>query len=125
MKLVGEFEIEELPQTINVLLSKGFRNRASHAKKWHNLIHLQCLHHRIANLNLKTARLTLTRYSSSELDFDGLVSSWKHCIDGLVVAKVIANDKVENIGQSVFLWEKAKPKEGKIRIKIETTEELT
>ncbi|HRH25102.1 MAG TPA: hypothetical protein PLQ20_02065 [Candidatus Paceibacterota bacterium] len=93
-----------------------------HAKKWKYQVLLSCKRLYICDLQLKTAKLTLTRCSSIECDFDGLVGSFKHITDALVEAGVIENDKPSNIGQSVFLWEKAKPKQGKVRIKIETTE---
>lgn len=68
---------------------------------------------------LKKAELTLTRFSSSEPDADGLVSGFKHIIDGLVIAKVLENDKWKNIGMPNYRWEYAGRGYGKIRVQIE------
>ncbi len=67
---------------------------------------------------LKKARLVLTRYSSNSPDFDGLVSSFKHVIDGLVDAGVIQNDKFENIGAPEYVWEKCGRRAGKITVEV-------
>lgn len=70
-------------------------------------------------LPLKKAKLTLTRHSSYEPDFDGLVSSFKQIIDGLVEAKILENDKRENIDVPCYLWKKALRGHGKITVRIE------
>jgi hypothetical protein len=63
--------------------------------------------------------LTLTRGSSVQPDYDGLVSGFKHVIDGLVLAKVLINDDQETIGIPEYKWVKADPKEGFIRVTVE------
>lgn len=68
---------------------------------------------------LQTARLTLTRYSTIEPDYDGLVSSFKPIIDGLVEAGFLAGDKRANIGVPDYRWEKAKRGQGRITVRIE------
>lgn len=68
---------------------------------------------------LKQAKLTLTRYSSVEPDYDGLVSSFKHLIDGLTEAGVIENDRRENIGVPDYRWEKAAQGKGFIKVVVE------
>lgn len=68
---------------------------------------------------LKKAKLTLIRYSSVCPDSDGLVSGFKHIIDGLVIGRVLVNDKFENIGMPTYLWEKAAPRGGRIRVIVE------
>lgn len=68
---------------------------------------------------LERARLTLVRYSSVSPDPDGLVSGFKHVIDGLRDAGVIANDRWENIGMPNYLWEKCAPKAGRIMVIVE------
>lgn len=122
MSLICEMEIAGFPKTINAMGRKHWALKAKEATRWKNLVHDMCVFHRIAGLNLKKAKLTLTRFSSRECDFDGTVSSFKHVIDGLVQAKVVENDKTSNIGQPTYLWEAAKPGKGKIRIKIETVD---
>lgn len=52
---------------------------------------------------------------------DGLVSGFKHVIDGLVVAGVIVDDKPSVIGQSQYRWTYRPSKQGgMISVKIET-----
>ena len=67
---------------------------------------------------LQSATLALTRYSAREPDFDGLVSSFKHVIDGLVRSGIIADDKPSIIGQPAFYWHKTAPKNGHILIQV-------
>lgn len=71
---------------------------------------------------LKYARLTLVRFSSVCPDFDGLVSSWKPVIDGLIHARIIEDDSMKNIGMPKFHWEKAPPKKGWILVRVEELE---
>ena len=68
---------------------------------------------------LEKASLTLTRHSSVMCDFDGLVTSFKNCIDGLVLAKIILDDSPQIIGIPVYKQVKTKPKQGFITIKVE------
>ena len=68
---------------------------------------------------LPKAKLTLTRHSMIQPDYDGLVSAFKHVIDGLIEARVLENDKMNNIGAPTYLWEKAPRSKGFITIKVE------
>lgn len=70
---------------------------------------------------LKKAHLSLYRYSSVECDFDGLVSSFKHIIDGLVQAEVIVDDKASVIGRPHYEWVKTSPGKGMVRVVVEET----
>lgn len=83
------------------------------------LVYNQCHTHKLINLKLHRALLTLTRYSSSEPDFDGLVSGFKHVLDGLVDAGVIVNDKPSVIGSPSYLWRREKPGLGYITVRID------
>jgi hypothetical protein len=87
-------------------------------KKWKALVAKQLLF-LTPESPFKTAKLTLIRHSSSEPDFDGLVSSFKSSIDSLVECGVIENDKPSNIGQQTYLWRKAPPKKGFIEIIVD------
>lgn len=69
---------------------------------------------------LAKAKLTLTRHSSTEPDYDGLVSSFKPCIDALIMANVIENDRMSNVGKPTYLWELAPRNKGHITIKVES-----
>jgi len=68
---------------------------------------------------LKHAKLTLTRCSSSSPDSDGLVSGFKHIIDGLVLCGVLENDRFENIGMPTYIWRRVPMKKGKMLITVE------
>lgn len=74
--------------------------------------------HRRPPKPLKKAKITLTRHSSVSPDFDGLVSSFKHILDGLIDAKVIQNDKFENIGAPEYVWEKTGRRAGRVTIEV-------
>lgn len=113
-----ELEIPELPKTINQLLYTHWAVKNSHAKTWKTLILYATVGKRPLE-PLTKARLTLTRCSAKEPDFDGLVSSFKHVVDALIFSKIIIDDSTKHVGIPTYVWEKAKPKEGKIRIKVE------
>lgn len=68
---------------------------------------------------LDQARVTITRCSTREPDYDGLVQGAKFLLDGLVRAGVIRDDKPSVIGQPVFAWEPAAPGKGCVRIRVE------
>lgn len=72
---------------------------------------------------LDRARLVCTRYSATECDYDNLASSFKWILDGLKESGVIVDDKRSVIGVPDYRWEKARPKQGKIRVEIYATEE--
>lgn len=112
-----EIEIKGLPKLINQLAWEHWTKKKKHNDLWKKNVALA------VGLNkpekpLEKAKLTLTRYSSREPDFDGLVSSWKSLIDSLVICGVLKDDTQKVIGQSEFLWEKTSPKNGRVRIKI-------
>lgn len=67
---------------------------------------------------LKKAQLILTRVSAVSPDSDGLVSSFKWVIDGLVRAGVLVNDGYGNIGMPEYRWEKGSRGQGKIRVVV-------
>jgi Holliday junction resolvase RusA-like endonuclease len=112
-----EFEIYALPKMPNTLLKRHWRTVSNESKKWHSLVRskLHWIHE-----PLPKAKLTLTRYSVKEPDFDGLVGSFKYCIDALVKCGVLIDDKYSVIGESKYRWQKvSKLKEQKIRVQIE------
>lgn len=115
-----QFELTKLPHMTN---ARPHNWRAAHnaAKTWKRRVWASCWHLRPPE-PLKRAKLTLTRHSSSRPDHDGLVSGFKHLIDGLVEARVLEDDRYENIGIPSYLWEKAKHGAGKVTIKVEELE---
>ena len=114
------FELDGLPksQTNNY---GHWRTRAKSKSEWEARVHLAVIHDR-PELPLTSARISFTRCSSSEPDFDNLVASFKPVMDGLVKAGVIEDDKPSVIGQPEYLWIKAKPKHGSVRITVEEVE---
>ena len=117
----GEFRLSliltGLPKTTNAGGRLHWAVKAKEAKSWRNLVAMATLGAKPPH-PLKSATLALTRYSTREPDFDGLVSSFKHIIDGLVDAGIIADDKPSVIGQPAFYWHKAAPKNGHVLIQV-------
>ena len=111
------FELPGLPKTVNAIGRKHWRIVSAERKKWKLLV-WHAVRNAVPDTPFKKARLVLTRFSSVEPDFDGNVSSWKSVIDGLVMAKIIDDDKMSVIGMPDFRWEKVKRGEGKIRIEV-------
>lgn len=110
------FELPGLPKQTNSNKGSWFL-KAREAKKWKRAVKDILLS--VPKTPLKKAKLTLVRLSAKEPDFDGLVSGFKHVIDGLVEAGVLENDKSSNIGQPTYLWQYTSPKSGRIKITVE------
>lgn len=115
---VLEFEIMGLPKMPNSLLGSHWRTRSGHATKWARHVWVKTIGKRPKHPLLK-AKITCTRFSSVESDFDGLSGSFKSILDGLKKAGVITDDSPSVIGRPEYEWQKTKPKEGKIRVKVE------
>lgn len=113
-----KFTIQGLPKMSNQLLRGHWQTKHAHAKKWKGAVRRA-----LAILNkpaqpLTSAALCLVRESSVEPDFDGLVSSFKSVIDGLVEEGVLKSDKSSCIGQPKYQWVKGKPKQGRIIVEV-------
>lgn len=118
-----ELRINGLPKIISNGSKGSWRSAWAEARKWHRLILEAVVFSRQKPQKpLERARLQLTRYSSVEPDFDGLAISFKHVLDALIKAGVLVNDKVSNIGQPNYRWEKTKPGGGFITITVEEIE---
>lgn len=121
-----EFTIEGLPKTTNGNARRHWRALHAEATLWKSRVGA-AIESRFEVSpgvcyppGLKKAKLTLTRYSSSEPDWDGLVSSFKHVIDGLVLMNVIIDDRMSVIGQPQYFWVKCPPKKGRIKVEVES-----
>jgi len=110
-----ELTIPGLPLMMNELLRGNWTRKHGHARQWKLLITRYVYNQRPVE-PLQSAMLTLTRHSSKEPDYDGLVSSFKHVVDGLVVAKIIIDDTQSVIGIPKYKWEKCSPRKGHIKI---------
>lgn len=119
MKNSMTLTIQGLPKIISNGSKGSWLAAWGEAKKWHRLV-LQAvvLGGHIRDVPMQKAKLKLTRHSSMAPDFDGLCSSFKHVIDGLIKAGVIADDKVTNVGQPIYDWKKCAPKKGFITIEL-------
>lgn len=115
-----EFELSGLPKSTNGLMSAHWSVKHKMTREWTERVHYVL---QVGGLMPKSpfnkATLTLTRFSSSEPDFDGLVSSFKWIVDALIKCGVIVNDKPSVIGQPKYEWIKAPRGQGKIRVRVE------
>ena len=95
-----------------------WRAKAAEANKWKTLVY-SAVASQIPQTPLRMARMVIYRYSSQAPDCDGLVSGFKHVIDGLVSAGILEDDKwVNTFGMPDYRWRKAPVKKGKIRVEV-------
>lgn len=111
------FEIPYLPETTNSGGRKHWTVKAAEARRWKQLVWYSCIG-KTPRSPLTKAVVTLTRFSSSEPDFDGLCSSFKHVLDGLVECGVLVNDKMSTIGQPHYKWQKTGRNMGKVSVEV-------
>jgi Holliday junction resolvase RusA-like endonuclease len=116
MGYVLEIIVPGLPRTPNA--REHYMAKAKHVAAWRSKVFAKAWPHKPPE-PLAQARITFTRVSSSEPDYDNLVASFKACMDGLRQAKVIVDDKRANVGRPEYLWEKCAPKKGHVRVKVE------
>lgn len=107
-----------LPALTNEMYRKGWRAVRTEQTKWKQAVIALAYTHRPAK-PLKKARLTITRHSSVEPDYDGNAGSGKSIIDGLVISKIIQDDKMSNIGRPIYKWVKAPATEGHVSVFVE------
>lgn len=113
-----KFLMGGLPETTNSLRRAGhWAVLHKHAQTWKKNVSM-CVFSNKPKKPLEKAQLILTRKSSVAPDPDGLVSSFKHIIDGLVACGVLADDKYSNIGMPTYLWEKAPKGEGSVEVEV-------
>lgn len=110
-------DIPGLPETINEVLAMKLRARMSRKAYWKEMV-WGSVQGKKPPAPIKRAQLTLTRFSSTRPDPDGLTSTFKHLIDGLVIARVLENDRFENIGFPTYLWESRPKGKGFVRIHL-------
>jgi hypothetical protein len=118
-----EFDMLGLPKTTNSIGRAHWTVKAKEARRWITEVCV-AVGSRKPVEPLPKARLMLTRYSSAEPDFDGLVSSFKHVIDGLIHAQILASDKPSVIGSPTYAWQKCPPRAGKITVIVEAIHEM-
>lgn len=136
MKYRIEFEIEYLPKTPNTLLGRHWRGKANHALVWKRLVEQQViLKGGFPPAPIKKAKVTMTRFSSTQPDEDGLYGSFKPVLDALTnypakkpskkypfgmpaQPRVLVDDSPAHI-ELQCLWGKAKRRFGKVHVLIE------
>lgn len=104
-----EIKLPGVPKTRNALSRKHWTFQKKEADLWKNLVRANIK--KFPKNPLKKAHLILERYSIRECDYDGLVSSMKHVIDGLVVAQILEDDSMKIIGMPVFRFFKVHSKD--------------
>ena len=120
------FRIDELPKLKNQLLHAPWRKVLTHTNRWHWKVR-QALGHRVSCVKddpvfpYDYARVTLTRHSSVEPDYDGLVMSGAVILDALVKRGILVDDDPSHL-EAVYSWEKASPKKGFIEVEVEAVE---
>lgn len=112
-----KIKLEGLPKTTNSRSRSHWRVLHTEAKRWQRATILAIGHNRPERA-LNKAKLVLTRHSSREPDYDGLVSTFKNCVDALKIAGVISDDKVSVIGQPEYHWAHAEMKHGFVTIEV-------
>lgn len=112
------FELIGLPRTTNAQSGLHWRQKAAEVKQWHRAV-WAAIGSRRPERPLPRAKVSFTRFSSREPDYDGLVSSFKHLADALIESKIILDDKMSCIGQPSYNWVKVPPKRGKVRVELE------
>lgn len=112
------FELLGLPRMANLGDKSHWRHADRERKVWQTHVAAAVLRGGRPPKPLTRAHLVLTRFSATPPDFDGLVRGFKSVVDGLVVAGVLADDKLENTGNWDCRWVKAKPKQGKISVVV-------
>jgi hypothetical protein len=111
-----EFELPGLPKSMNARLH--WRARHAENQKWTKLVHIATVGKR-PRVPLERARLTLTRVSAVEPDYDNCVAAFKPVTDALVKCGILADDRMSVIGIPHVAWEKCAPKRGCVRVLVE------
>jgi len=116
--------IQGLPKTYNALGRTHWAVKLKESRYWHEQVGLRVTG-KLPQLPLSKAKLILIRCSSSAPDADGLVSSFKAVLDGLVRAKVLTDDKMVNIGIPQYEWRRGKSRAGYIEVIVNEIEDVS
>lgn len=110
------FTILDLPKPVNRTGRLHWAVKNKITKEWHQRVRIEVETLGAPSTPLKKAFVMCERHSAVCPDYDGLVSSFKHVIDGLVVTGVLEDDSMKHIGMPEFKWFKTKRGEGYIRV---------
>jgi len=111
-----EFELDGLPP-MNSADGMHWRVRRKLRIDWEFRVDLAC-RGRKPETPLPKAQVKILRFSSREPDFENLAQGGKFLLDGLVKCGVLEDDRPSVIGQPIYKWIKASPKQGKVRIEV-------
>lgn len=117
-KYTLEINIPELPKIITNGSQGSFWYKVAEKKKWLKLVTFHVGQTR-PRLPLTKCKIECVRFSSVRSDFDNLASSFKYVIDALVKCGVMIDDNDDVILERKYRWEKAAPKKGSIKVKVE------
>lgn len=113
-----KFTINGLPKLPNQLLRKHWSVIMKEGRRWRAFTRL-AVGYQIPPKPFALVKVTLTRHSVRQPDFDGLVGSFKYVLDGLVKAGVMVDDKASVIVESKYAWQKSKLIDQRIEITVE------
>lgn len=108
--------INKLPLTPNSIGKASIWQSHAERHAWRKLVGFAMMG-KCPAAPLKRASIVATRLSSRETDLDNTFSSFKYVIDALKFHAIIEDDKPSKIDLRCK-WEKAKPKQGHIKIEI-------
>ena len=118
---IFEFEETRLPKMTNSMMGVAKYGTIKHKHLWENTIYdaVMVKRHPMPPKPLTHAKVTLTRRSARQPDYDGLVSGFKFIIDALVRNAILIDDNPSVIGTPEYKWEKAPPDGGSMKIRVE------
>lgn len=108
-KYVAQVNIPIVGMSMNQLYRKHFSILTKEKKKWNFAIHDAFREIKPAS-PLTYAKITITRHSAGNMDFDNLVSTGKQLIDALKENRIIKDDSQEVIGRPRYVQVKSKMK---------------
>lgn len=92
-----EFFIPHLPPPVNVFMRLNRYERGRIFEEFYSYVYFAAKKQN-PKMPLKKCKLTLVRFGTKFLDYDGLVGSFKPVVDGLTKSKIIIDDKFEVTG---------------------------
>jgi hypothetical protein len=118
-----EIIIQGLPPSPNKFRTMHWGHRSRESKKWRQMTAYLALRYSPKD-PFKGVWLTFKRHSSQPMDPDNGCGSVKALIDGLVDAKIIADDGPDIVLGVKHEWEIAPPGKGFIKIIIESADHV-
>lgn len=118
-----QFEVMGLPKSANKVVGKNRMATHAHAQSWKRIIWL-ATRNKLPPEPLKRCKLKLTRLNFRTLDYDGLVTSFKPIVDGLVEARILHNDTWNITGAWDVTQEYTPKAQARIRVEVIQIEEI-